>query len=194
MSVPHHYRSHSSHLQAVINESYGDDLTESERSTPLQIVSSSSPKGQQKTVALKETISYLCSLSQGQHFQRSTENSCTEGNHLLSEQSFPRAALISYLCSLSQGQHSSLICAVFHKGSTHLLSVQSFTRAAIISYLCSLSHGQHSSLICAVFPTGSTHLLSVQSFPRAALFFSFFQAVVLDSQPHPHFIINQCSK
>ena len=54
------------HLEVVI-ESYGDDFNESEFSTQLQIFSSCFPKDQQKTVALKEIISYL-QVSKGSMF------------------------------------------------------------------------------------------------------------------------------
>ena len=54
------------HLQAVI-ESYGDDFSESEFSTQLQIFSSCFPKGQQKTIAQKEILSYLL-VSKGSMF------------------------------------------------------------------------------------------------------------------------------
>ena len=53
------------HLQAVI-DFYGNDFTESELSTQLQILSSSFPRNQQETATLHEVIRYLQGLANGQ--------------------------------------------------------------------------------------------------------------------------------
>ena len=74
-------KDYSSHLQTVI-EFYGDDFSESELSTQLQIFSSSFPTGQQ--------------------------NCDTEGNHLLSGRSLTRPAHIFFTEQLCWVACSSL--------------------------------------------------------------------------------------